>query len=256
MMRLSVIIPVYNERATLPRVLCAVLASLPQVPKQIVIVDDGSSDGTREWLRENLGNIAQATSLSLGADDRLILDETPGPAHEISILWHPTNRGKGAALKTGLSAASGDVIIIQDADLEYDPNDWAGMWDLIAERRVADVVYGSRFLGKPHRSLYFHHYIANRFISLTFNLLHNQTLTDIECCYKMFTRAVRDGLKLTCDDFGFEIEISAQIARARRWRIYEIAVSYYGRTYAEGKKITWRDGLLALWYLLRFRFAA
>lgn len=178
----------------------------------------------------------------------------PGEGVRLRTFTHTKNRGKGAALRTGLAAVTGDVVVIQDADLEYDPADWVGMWRLIAEKGIADVVFGSRFLGHPHRSLYFHHYIANRFISLCFNLLFNQTLTDVECCYKMFSRPVCDNLSLRCDDFGCEIEISAKIARAHKWRIYEMGVSYYGRTYTEGKKITWRDGFKALWYLLRFRF--
>src|SRR5690349_12972860 len=160
---------------------------------------------------------------------------------------------KGAAVRTGFSHASGNIIVIQDADLEYDPDDWSRMLPLITDRRVADVVYGSRFYGRPHRSLYFHHYLGNRLISLLFNLLYNQMLSDIEVCYKMFSREVLTELKLTSDDFGIEIEISAQIARAKRWRIYEIGISYYGRTYDEGKKINWLDGLKAVVYLFKFR---
>jgi len=130
------------------------------------------------------------------------------------------------------------------------------MWNLIAERKVADVVYGSRFYGRPHRSLNYHHFMANRLISFLFNILYNQTLTDIETCYKMFTRQVLDALRITQDDFGFEVQISAQIARHRRWRIYELGISYYGRTYDAGKKINWKDGVKALWYVLKFRFAS
>ena len=159
-------------------------------------------------------------------------------------------------MRTGFARASGDVIVIQDADLEYDPNDWSRMLPLIVDRKVADVVYGSRFHGRPHRSLYFHHYMGNRLISFLFNLLYDQMLSDIEVCYKMFTSEVLNGLKLTSDDFGLEIEISAQIARARRWRIYEVGISYYGRTYDEGKKINWLDGLKALVYLFKFRICA
>jgi glycosyltransferase involved in cell wall biosynthesis len=172
-----------------------------------------------------------------------------------TILFHERNRGKGAALRTGFSYALGNVIVIQDADLEYDPDDWSRMLPLITDRKVADVVYGSRFYGRPHRSLYFHHYLGNRLISFLFNLLYNQMLSDVEVCYKMFSREVLTELKLTSDDFGFEIEISAQIARARRWRIYEVGISYYGRTYDEGKKINWRDGLKALVYLDKFRIS-
>lgn len=153
-----------------------------------------------------------------------------------------------------MKAATGDIVVIQDADLEYDPQDWGQMYDLIAIRKVADVVYGSRFYGRPHRSLFFHHYMANRVISLLFNLLYNQTLSDIEVCYKMFTREVLQSLSLSCDDFGIEVEMSAQIARNRKLRIYETGISYYGRTYDEGKKINWRDGVKALWYILKFRF--
>ena len=173
----------------------------------------------------------------------------------ITPLYHERNRGKGAALRTALAAVGGEVVVIQDADLEYDPQDWVSMFELIAVRRVADVVYGSRFYGRPHRSLYFHHYLGNRTISLLFNALYNQTLSDIEACYKMMTREVKESLRLSCDDFGIEIEISAQIARARKWRIYELGITYFGRSYDEGKKINWKDGLKAIWYLLKFRFA-
>ena len=172
----------------------------------------------------------------------------------VRVLYHERNRGKGAALQTGLAVAGGDVIVVQDADLEYDPEDWGQMYDLIAVRKVADVVYGSRFYGRPHRSLYFHHYLGNRLISFLFNVLYNQTLTDVEVGYKMFSREVKDSLHITCDDFGFEIQISAQISLARQWRIYEMGIQYFGRTYAEGKKINWKDGVRALWYMLRFRF--
>jgi len=146
-------------------------------------------------------------------------------------------------------------VVIQDADLEYDPQDWAAMYDLIAVRKVADVVYGSRFHGRAHRSLYFHHYLANRLISLLFNILYNQTLSDIETCYKMMTAEVARSLRLSADDFGAEVEISANIARQRKLRIYELGITYYGRSYDEGKKINWKDGVKALWYLLKFRFA-
>ena len=169
------------------------------------------------------------------------------------VLFHDVNRGKGGAIKTAMRAATGDIIVIQDADLEYDPADWARMYHLIATRKVADVVYGSRFFGMPHRSLYYHHYLANKLISILFNLMYNQTISDVEVCYKMMTRDVMRSLRLTCDDFGIEVEMSAQIALGRKWRIYECAVAYYGRTYAEGKKINWRDGLKALWYLVKFR---
>jgi len=252
---LSVIVPVFNEVATLPHVVAMVSRALPGVEKEIIIVDDGSVDGTCTWLRTNFPTGSRiCAGVAVGADGNLAFTEQPaGAALTVRPFYHERNRGKGAALQTGLSAVGGNVIVVQDADLEYDPADWAAMYDLIAGRKVADVVYGSRFYGKPHRSLYFHHYLANRFISLAFNLLYNQTLTDIECCYKMFTREVFNGLRLTCNDFGCEIQLSAQIARAGRWRIYEIGISYFGRTYEEGKKIGWRDGVRAIWYLARFR---
>jgi glycosyltransferase involved in cell wall biosynthesis len=254
---LSVIIPAYNEAQTIGRILQQVVTAVPEVPKQIVIVDDCSNDGTSDWLRRNLANtdgIWHSISLNDGGELQLSADSPQKKGgFSIAVIFHERNRGKGAAVRTGLARASGDVIVIQDADLEYDPEDWSRMLPLILDRQVADVVYGSRFYGRPHRSLYFHHYLGNRLITLAFNLLYNQMLSDIEVCYKMFTSAVLSALTLTSDDFGFEIELTAQIARARRWRIYEVAISYYGRTYEEGKKITWLDGLKALLYLVKFR---
>ena len=257
---LSVVIPAYNEVHTIGRMILEVVRAVPEIPKQIVIVDDCSSDGTSEWVRRNLAQaegVWRGVSLDGGGELDLSMD---GPqidgGFSFTILFHERNRGKGAAVRTGFARASGDVIVIQDADLEYDPNDWSRMLPLIVDRKVADVVYGSRFYGRPHRSLYFHHYMGNRLISFLFNLLYDQMLSDIEVCYKMFTSEVLNGLKLTSDDFGLEIEISAQIARARRWRIYEVGISYYGRTYDEGKKINWLDGLKALVYLFKFRICA
>ena len=255
---LSIVIPVYNEARTIARVLLEVVDALPGVTKEIIIVDDCSNDGTSEWLRRNLGNSAAVwgeVSLSGGGDFYLTEEnEQDRAGFSFTVLFHDRNRGKGAAVRTGLASATGAVIVIQDADLEYDPGDWGRMLPLIAERKVADVVYGSRFYGQPHRALYFHHYMGNRLISFLYNLLYDQMLSDIEVCYKMFTQEVLQNLRLTADDFGIEIEISAQIARARRWRIYEVGISYFGRTYLEGKKITWRDGIKALVYLLKFRF--
>ena len=254
-MKLSIVIPAYNERHTIAACLARVVAALPEVEKEIIVVDDCSRDGTGDWLRQNVGRLSGtdcALEVDAAGDARLV----PGPARAVSVaaLFHPVNRGKGAALQTGLQGVTGEVIVIQDADLEYDPVDWGIMYELIAQRRVADVVYGSRFYGRPHRALYFHHYLANRLISFLFNALYDQTLSDIEVCYKMFTRPVLDSLRLSVDDFGFEVQFSAQVARARRWRIYEVGISYYGRTYQEGKKINWRDGVKALWYLFKFRF--
>lgn len=241
-MKLSVVVPAYNEARTIESVLTAVAAALPSVEKQVVVVDDGSTDGTREWLSRRFP----------GGSGLL---PAPGAAPAtVDVVLHERNRGKGGALITGFARATGDVVVVQDADLEYDPADWTGMWDLIARRGVADVVYGSRFYGRPHRSLNFHHFLANKLISWLFNVLFNQTLSDVEVCYKMMRREVLQGLRLSCQDFGIEVELTARIARARRWRIYEMGISYFGRTYQDGKKIGWRDGFKALWYILKYRF--
>ncbi|MGD9600879.1 MAG: glycosyltransferase family 2 protein [Gammaproteobacteria bacterium] len=254
-MKLSIVIPAYNERQTIGACLVRVAAALPDVPKEIIVVDDCSRDGTRDWLERNLRHLqARDCALQLNGDGDLEVISGGSCELEIRALFHSLNKGKGGALQTGLRAVTGDVIVIQDADLEYDPEDWRSMYELIVHRGVADVVYGSRFYGRPHRALYFHHYLANRLISFIFNALYDQTLTDIEVCYKMFTRDVLDSLNITANDFGFEVQFSAQVARARRWRIYELGISYYGRTYLEGKKINWKDGVKALWYLLKYRF--
>lgn len=224
---LSVVIPVYNERTTIQQLLECVQAV--SIPKEIVIVDDYSTDGTREIL------------------------QTVHDDH-IQIVYHDRNRGKGAALRTGFGHVRGDVVVIQDADLEYDPQDWYEMYRLIAEDR-ADIVYGSRFYGKSHRALYWHHFLGNKIISWLVSILCDITLSDIEVCYKMFRREVLDSLNLTNNSFGFEVEFTVKVAKAKRWRIYETAIHYYGRTYDEGKKITWRDGVKALWYIWRYRFS-
>jgi len=253
---LSVIIPTYNERLTVGTLLVQVTRALPHVSKEIIVVDDGSTDGTREWLRCNFTdkNLAGSEIKLDPLGNVVLIPPKQQPGNTIRVLYHERNLGKGAALRSGLAHASGEVIVIQDADLEYDPEDWEEMYDLIVRRKVADVVYGSRFYGRPHRSLNFHHYLGNRIISLLFNALYNQTLTDVEVCYKMFSREVKDSLHITCNDFGAEIQISAQISLARRWRIYEIGIRYFGRTYQQGKKITWRDGLKAIFYVFRFRW--
>jgi glycosyltransferase involved in cell wall biosynthesis len=246
---ISVLIPAYNEIGTIAQIIDIVATSLPGVRKEIVIVDDGSKDGTRDWLSNRYKPTAeQDFSKFRESSVTAISDEC-----EIRVVFHARNKGKGGAIQTAMRAATGAVLIIQDADLEYDPADWVEMYRLIAVKKVADVVYGSRFYGKSHRSLYFHHYMANRLISIIFNILCNQTLTDIETCYKMFTREVLSSLNITANDFGMEVQISCQIALARKWRVYETAIHYYGRTYQEGKKIGWKDGLKALWYLVRYR---
>ena len=255
-MLLSIIIPVFNERHTLGVVLANVARALPGISKEIIVVDDYSRDGTREWLKTNFPDGPRSGfTVDLNAEGELVFDQESGPATvTIRPIYHEGNRGKGCGLQTGFAMISGDVIVIQDADLEYDPNDWAQMYDLIAVRRVADVVIGSRFYGRPHRSLYFHHYIANRLIAWLFNVLFNQTLTDVETCYKMMTSRVAQSLRLTANDFGIEVEMCAEMVRQRNLRIYELGISYFGRTYAEGKKINWKDGVKALWYVFKFRF--
>ena len=255
-MLLSVLIPAYNERHSIAQCLLRVVSALPEVEKEIIVVDDCSTDGTGQWLESlpAVGPRHRACSVALDAAGTLTVQPGPLAGFELRVIRHARNRGKGGALQTALASASGEVLVIQDADLEYDPTDWREMYELIALRKVADVVYGCRFAGRTQRALQFHHYLANRVISLGFSLLYDQALRDVESCYKMFTREVKESVRLTANDFGCEIELSSEIALARRWRIYETAITYYGRTHAEGKKINWRDGLKALWYLIRYRF--
>jgi glycosyltransferase involved in cell wall biosynthesis len=262
--QLSILIPVFNERKLLPQLLKRVHAALPDLRREIVIVDDCSQDGTRDWLREAFGGHettlvgftetpdGEPKPILRGAGDAAVAPN--GTPVVVRTVFHAQNQGKGAALRTALQVASGGVMVVQDADLEYDPSDLVPMWKLIAEGH-ADVVYGSRFYGRPHRCLNYHHFLANKLISFLFSVLYNQILSDLEVCYKMFRREVGNVLTLRSNDFGFEIEFSANVARESRLRIYEVGVSYYGRSYAEGKKINWRDGLKALWYIFRFRFS-
>ncbi len=227
MTRLSIVIPAYNEKDTIKDLLFAVEgASLPGIEKEIIVVDDGSTDGTRDILREARG---------------------------IKVILHERNQGKGGAIKTGFKQATGDIVIVQDADLEYDPNEYERLLKPILSGR-ADVVYGSRFVGSdPHRVLYAVHYLANRFLTLLSNLFTGLNLTDMETCYKVFSREVTDSFKdkLQSKKFGIEPELTARVAKGK-WRVYEVGISYYGRTYNEGKKINWKDGLAAIWHIVRF----
>lgn len=225
-MKLSVVIPVFNEQASLRDVVQRVEGV--DYDKEIILVDDGSTDGSRAILEEYKGR------------------------EGYHVLFHARNRGKGAALRTGFACATGDVIIIQDADLEYNPKDYAVLLEPILDGR-ADVVYGSRFLGGPHRVLFYWHYVGNKFLTTLSNMLTNLNLTDMETGYKVFSKKVIDSINLKCDRFGFEPEITSKIAR-RNFRIYEVPISYSGRDYSEGKKITWKDGMAALWFIFRFRF--
>lgn len=227
-MKLSIVIPVFNERNTLPLLLEKV--GRVSLEKEVLIVDDGSTDGTREYLRE----IRQ------------------GPEEGIRVFFHDRNRGKGAALRTAFREVEGDVVIIQDADLEYDPQDYPSLLKPILDGR-ADVVYGSRFLGGPHRVLFFWHYVGNRILTLISNMLTNLNLSDMETCYKVFRSEVIRNLTFISEGFAIEAEMTVKIARAG-YRVYETPISYSGRDYSEGKKITWKDAFPTLWALIRHRF--
>ncbi len=220
----SVVVPAYNEARTAE----TLLRTLDRVPlrKEVIVVDDGSSDGTRSILEE--------------LRDEGLVD---------TLVFHDENRGKGAALRTGFEHATGDVIVVQDADLEYDPMELPTLLEPIL-RGQADAVYGSRFLGGPHRVLFFWHSVGNKFLTLLSNMLTDVNLTDMETCYKMVRAPLLKSLPLTADRFGFEPEVTARLAQADA-RIYELPISYHGRSYAEGKKINWKDGVAALWYILR-----
>ncbi len=224
-MKLSVVIPVYNEMKTIDEIVHQV-QSVP-VDKEIILVDDYSTDGTREKLQKI------------------------GEAPNIRVLMHEKNKGKGAALRTGFSAARGDVVVIQDADLEYDPQEYPRLMKPIIDGK-ADVVYGSRFVtGESHRVLYFWHCVGNKFLTFMSNCLTNLNLTDMETCYKVFRREIIQSMPIEEDRFGFEPEITAKLA-AIRCRIYEVGISYSGRTYEEGKKIGWKDGVRAMWCMLKY----
>jgi glycosyltransferase involved in cell wall biosynthesis len=222
---LTVIVPAYNEAATVEIALRRIRAVALRL--EIIVVNDASTDGTREILD---------ALLEKGLVDR--------------VIHHEQNRGKGAAIRTGIAGAKGDAVVVQDADLEYDPADLPSLL-LPIRSRQADAVYGSRFQGGPHRVLYFWHYVGNRFLTLLSNMFTNLNLTDLETCYKLVRTDVLKQLPLSSNRFGFEVEITARLSQARA-RIWEIPISYSGRTYAEGKKITWRDGFAALFHILRY----
>src|SRR6266436_4218863 len=225
-MKLSVVMPLYNERATLRAVVERVLAVPLEI--ELLCVDDGSGDGSRE-----------------------ILAELQSSHPQIKVFLQPRNMGKGAALRRGIEEATGDFVVIQDADLEYDPADYPGLLEPLIQGK-ADVVYGSRFLGsRPHRVLYFWHSVGNRLLTLLSNCLTNINLSDMETCYKMFRREIIQSIPIEENRFGFEPEITVKVAK-RRLRVYEVGISYWGRTYEEGKKIGWKDGFRCLWCLLKY----
>ncbi len=230
-MKLSIVIPVYNEKSFIQTIIQRVKdADIPSVEKEIIIVDDDSTDGTREILKKEIESTVS------------------------KVIYKEKNEGKGAALRTGFEFATGDVVIVQDADLEYDPIEYAKLLGPILQGN-ADVVYGSRFVGsQPHRVLFFWHYVGNNILTLLSNMFTNLNLTDMETCYKMFRKEVLDSITIEQNRFGFEPEITAKVARGN-WRIYEVGISYAGRSYSEGKKINWKDGVQAIWCILKYNLS-
>ena len=244
--KVSIVMPVYNERATIEEILRRVMDT--ELRKEVILVDDCSTDGTRQILeglqqRQERGEVAAP-----GQDGSDAI-----PLNGLRFFFQPKNQGKGAALRRGFAEATGEIVLVQDGDLEYDPRDYARLLEPIVDGR-ADVVYGSRFLGGPQRVHYFWHYVANKFLTLLSDVFTNLKITDMETCYKVFRREVLAGIRLRSNRFGFEPEITAKVAKGK-WRVYEVPISYAGRTYEEGKKITWRDGIVALWCVIRYRIA-
>ncbi len=241
--RVSIVIPVYNEKSTIDEILRRVLDT--EVPKEVIVVDDCSTDGTRQILENMAARQANGEAYAPAQDTSGDIE-----LRNLRFFFQTPNQGKGAALRLGFAQATGNILLVQDADLEYDPRDYGVLLGPIIDGR-ADVVYGSRFLSGPQRVHYFWHYVANRMLTLLSDIFTNLKLTDMETCYKVFRREVLQGIELKSNRFGFEPEITAKIAK-HKWRIYEVPISYAGRTYEEGKKITWKDGMQALWYIVRY----
>ncbi len=244
--KISVVIPVYNEKATIEEILRRV--SENGLRKEIVIVDDCSTDGTRQYLEAMVQAKGKGETWAAAHDGG-----DPVDVRDLRIFFQTQNQGKGAALRRGFAETTGDIVLVQDADLEYDPKDYPVLLGPIIDGR-ADVVFGSRFLGGPQRVHYFWHYVANKILTLLSDVMTNLKLTDMETCYKVFRKEVLEGIKLRSNRFGFEPEITAKISKGK-WRVYEVPISYAGRTYEEGKKITWKDGVKALWCIFWFKIA-